>query len=490
MGEPLYEQVTGKVADGKLNRPCRIYAPVGTHETLLAYLVRRLLENGANTSFVNRIADTSLPLDELVADPVTAVEKLAQQEGQTGLPHPKIPLPRDLYGHGRDNSAGLDLANEHRLASLSSALLNSALQKWQSLPMLEQPVAAGEMSPVINPAEPKDIVGYVREATPREVEQALESAVNNAPIWFATPPAERAAILHRAAVLMESQMQQLIGILVREAGKTFSNAIAEVREAVDFLHYYAGQVRDDFANETHRPLGPVVCISPWNFPLAIFTGQIAAALAAGNSVLAKPAEQTPLIAAQGIAILLEAGVPPGVVQLLPGRGETVGAQLTGDDRVRGVMFTGSTEVATLLQRNIASRLDAQGRPIPLIAETGGMNAMIVDSSALTEQVVIDVLASAFDSAGQRCSALRVLCLQDEIADHTLKMLRGAMAECRMGNPGRLTTDIGPVIDSEAKANIERHIQTMRSKGRQVFQAVRKTAKMPVNGKAAPLSLRR
>ncbi|EFE5288549.1 bifunctional proline dehydrogenase/L-glutamate gamma-semialdehyde dehydrogenase PutA [Escherichia coli] len=475
MGEPLYEQVTGKVADGKLNRPCRIYAPVGTHETLLAYLARRLLENGANTSFVNRIADTSLPLDELVADPVTAVEKLAQQEGQTGLPHPKIPLPRDLYGHGRDNSAGLDLANEHRLASLSSALLNSALQKWQALPMLEQPVAAGEMSPVINPAEPKDIVGFVREATPREVEQALESAVNNAPIWFATPPVERAAILHRAAVLMESQMQQLIGILVREAGKTFSNAIAEVREAVDFLHYYAGQVRDDFANETHRPLGPVVCISPWNFPLAIFTGQIAAALAAGNSVLAKPAEQTPLIAAQGIAILLEAGVPPGVVQLLPGQGETVGAQLTGDDRVRGVMFTGSTEVATLLQRNIASRLDAQGRPIPLIAETGGMNAMIVDSSALTEQVVVDVLASAFDSAGQRCSALRVLCLQDEIADHTLKMLRGAMAECRMGNPGRLTTDIGPVIDSEAKANIERHIQTMRSKGRPVFQAVRENS---------------
>ncbi len=229
--------------------------------------------------------------------------------------------------------------------------------------MLEQPVAAGEMSPVINPAEPKDIVGYVREATPREVELALESAVNNAPIWFATPPAERAAILHRAAVLMESQMQQLIGILVREAGKTFSNAIAEVREAVDFLHYYAGQVRDDFANETHRPLGPVVCISPWNFPLAIFTGQIAAALAAGNSVLAKPAEQTPLIAAQGIAILLEAGVPPGrgAIAARVG-GETVGAQLTGDDRVRGVMFTGSTEVATLLQRNIASRPGRSGSP--------------------------------------------------------------------------------------------------------------------------------
>ncbi|ELZ4074859.1 trifunctional transcriptional regulator/proline dehydrogenase/L-glutamate gamma-semialdehyde dehydrogenase [Cronobacter sakazakii] len=472
MGEPLYEQVVGKISDGKLNRPCRIYAPVGTHETLLAYLVRRLLENGANTSFVNRIADNTLSLDDLVADPVSAVEQLAAQEGRVGLPHPKIPLPQDLYGEGRVNSAGLDLANEHRLASLSSSLLNSALQKWRALPMLENTVDDGELAPVINPAEPRDIVGYAREATEAEVAQALESAVNNAPIWFATPPQERAAILERAAVLMEDQTQTLIGILVREAGKTFANAIAEVREAVDFLRYYAGQVRDDFDNETHRPLGPVVCISPWNFPLAIFTGQVAAALAAGNSVLAKPAEQTPLIAAQGIQILLEAGVPQGVVQLLPGRGETVGAQLTGDPRVRGVMFTGSTEVATLLQRNIADRLDPQGRPTPLIAETGGLNAMIVDSSALTEQVVVDVVASAFDSAGQRCSALRVLCLQEEIADHTLTMLKGAMAECRMGNPGRLTTDIGPVIDAEAKAGIERHIQAMRAKGRKVFQAAR------------------
>ncbi|ELY2765560.1 trifunctional transcriptional regulator/proline dehydrogenase/L-glutamate gamma-semialdehyde dehydrogenase [Cronobacter malonaticus] len=472
MGEPLYEQVVGKISDGKLNRPCRIYAPVGTHETLLAYLVRRLLENGANTSFVNRIADNTLSLDDLVADPVSAVEQLAAQEGRVGLPHPKIPLPQDLYGEGRVNSAGLDLANEHRLASLSSSLLNSALQKWRALPMLENAVDDGELAPVINPAEPRDIVGYAREATEAEVAQALESAVNNAPIWFATPPQERAAILERAAVLMEDQTQTLIGILVREAGKTFANAIAEVREAVDFLRYYAGQVRDDFDNETHRPLGPVVCISPWNFPLAIFTGQVAAALAAGNSVLAKPAEQTPLIAAQGIQILLEAGVPQGVVHLLPGRGETVGAQLTGDPRVRGVMFTGSTEVATLLQRNIADRLDPQGRPTPLIAETGGLNAMIVDSSALTEQVVVDVVASAFDSAGQRCSALRVLCLQEEIADHTLTMLKGAMAECRMGNPGRLTTDIGPVIDAEAKAGIERHIQAMRAKGRKVFQAAR------------------
>lgn len=471
MGEPLYEQVVGKIADGKLNRPCRIYAPVGTHETLLAYLVRRLLENGANTSFVNRIADNTLPLDELVADPVQLVERLAATEGAIGLPHPKIPLPRDLYGDKRPNSAGLDLANEHRLASLSSALLSSAAQPWRAEPMIEGELSDGVFRPVLNPADPTDIVGEVREASEQEVAQALAASVNAGPIWFATPPQERAAILERAAVMMEGEMQTLIGILVREAGKTFSNAIAEVREAVDFLYYYAGLVQSDFDNETHRPLGPVVCISPWNFPLAIFTGQIAAALAAGNSVLAKPAEQTPLIAAQAVRILLEAGVPAGVVQLLPGLGETVGAQLTGDERVRGVMFTGSTAVATLLQRNLAGRLDPQGRPTPLIAETGGMNAMIVDSSALTEQVVLDIVSSAYDSAGQRCSALRLLCIQDDVADHTLKMLRGAIAECRMGNPERLSTDIGPVIDAEAKENIERHIQAMRAKGLTVFQAV-------------------
>ncbi|MFU9137900.1 trifunctional transcriptional regulator/proline dehydrogenase/L-glutamate gamma-semialdehyde dehydrogenase [Erwinia tasmaniensis] len=470
MGEPLYEQVVGKVSEGKLNRPCRIYAPVGTHETLLAYLVRRLLENGANTSFVNRIADKTLPIDDLVADPVEEVEKLARSEGGVGLPHPKIPLPRDLYGQSRVNSSGLDLANEHRLASLSSALLNSAMEPWHAVPLIDGERQSGEPLPVINPAEPGDIVGYVQYASEADVSAALDAAVSAGPIWFATPPQERAAILSRAAMLMDGQLQRLIGILVREAGKTFTNAIAEVREAVDFLYYYAGQVRDDFDNETHRPLGPVVCISPWNFPLAIFTGQIAAALAAGNSVLAKPAEQTPLIAAEAVALLHEAGVPIGALQLLPGRGETVGAQLTGDDRVRGVMFTGSTAVATLLQRNLAGRLDPQGRPTPLIAETGGMNAMIVDSSALTEQVVVDIVASAFDSAGQRCSALRLLCVQEDVAEHQLQMLRGAMAECRMGNPERLSTDIGPVIDAEAKENIERHIQAMRSKGMKVYQA--------------------
>ncbi|CBJ81124.1 multifunctional: transcriptional repressor of proline utilization; proline dehydrogenase; pyrroline-5-carboxylate dehydrogenase [Xenorhabdus bovienii str. Jollieti] len=477
MGEPLYEQVVGKIADGRLNRPCRIYAPVGTHETLLAYLVRRLLENGANTSFVNRIADTSLPLDELVADPVKVVQELAQSEGQIGLPHPKIPLPHDLYGKNRVNSSGLDLSNEHRLASLSSALLSSSMETWNSEPLLGGDYAhTGELptaKSVNNPARPSDIVGYVREATEQEVSHALDVAIDAGTIWFATPPSERAAILVRAAELMENNLQSLLGILVRESGKTFNNAIAEVREAVDFLYYYANQVRQDFANDTHRPLGPVVCISPWNFPMAIFTGQIAAALAAGNSVLAKPAEQTPLIAAVAVKMLHQAGIPRDVLQLLPGQGETVGALLVGDERVRGVMFTGSTEVASLLQRNIAGRLDAQGRPTPLIAETGGLNAMIVDSSALTEQVVTDVVASAFDSAGQRCSALRILCVQDDVAERTLTMLKGAMAECRIANPEHLSTDIGPVIDAEAKAGIERHIQTMRTKGRPVYQAVHK-----------------
>ncbi|HEK1689828.1 TPA: trifunctional transcriptional regulator/proline dehydrogenase/L-glutamate gamma-semialdehyde dehydrogenase [Pseudomonas putida] len=469
MGEPLYEQVVGKVSEGKLNRPCRVYAPVGTHETLLAYLVRRLLENGANTSFVNRIADHSISIQELVADPVTSIERMATQEGSIGLPHPRIPLPRDLYGNERANSAGIDMANEHRLASLSCAMLATAHNDWKATPLLACAASEGAATAVLNPADHRDVVGHVQEATVADVDNAIQCALNAAPIWQATPPAERAAILERTADLMEAEIQPLMGLLIREAGKTFANAIAEVREAVDFLRYYAVQARNDFSNDAHRPLGPVVCISPWNFPLAIFTGQVAAALAAGNPVLAKPAEQTPLIAAQAVRLLLEAGIPEGVLQLLPGRGETVGAGLVGDERVKGVMFTGSTEVARLLQRNVAGRLDNQGRPIPLIAETGGQNAMIVDSSALTEQVVIDVVSSAFDSAGQRCSALRVLCLQEDSADRVIEMLKGAMAESRLGNPDRLAVDIGPVIDAEAKAGIEKHIQGMREKGRPVYQ---------------------
>ncbi|NKI75756.1 trifunctional transcriptional regulator/proline dehydrogenase/L-glutamate gamma-semialdehyde dehydrogenase [Dickeya sp. CFBP 2040] len=471
MGEPLYEQVVGAVADGKLNRPCRIYAPVGTHETLLAYLVRRLLENGANTSFVNRIADPAVALETLVADPVSEAELLASRDGQVGLPHPRIPLPRALYGKARRNASGLDLSSEHRLASLSSALLTSAARSWQAQPVLAvEGDVGGDSRAVINPAEPRDVVGYVRDAQPQDIALALEQAASAGDIWFATPAAERAAILSRAADLLENQQQQLLGLLVREAGKTLANAVAEVREAVDFLRYYAAQVSETFNNHDYRPLGPVVCISPWNFPLAIFTGQIAAALAAGNSVLAKPAEQTPLIAAQAVQILHEAGVPAGALQLLPGAGETVGAALVRDERVRGVMFTGSIAVATQLQQVLAGRLDPQGHTTPLIAETGGINAMIIDSSALTEQVVTDVLVSAFDSAGQRCSALRLLCVQEEVAEKTLTMLRGAMAECRMGNPERLSTDIGPLIDADAKQRITRHIQTLRAKGRPVFQA--------------------
>lgn len=470
MGEPLYDQVVGH-GDGRLGRPCRIYAPVGTHETLLAYLVRRLLENGANTSFVNRVADRSLTIEELIADPVAIVEAEAEKEGRVGLPHPRIPLPRALYGT-RTNSQGLDLANEQRLGSLSSALLQSASRSWQAAPMLAQPVAAAESQPVRNPACHEDIVGHVQDATAADVAHALGFAQAAFEIWQATPPAERATMLERAADALEAQMQQLLGLLVREAGKTLANAIAEVREAVDFLRYYAAQVRDEFSNDTHRPLGPVVCISPWNFPLAIFVGQVAAGLAAGNTVLAKPAEQTPLIAAQAVRILQEAGLPPGALQLLPGPGETVGAALVADPRVQGVLFTGSTQVARLLQRSLAGRLDALGHPVPLIAETGGQNAMIVDSSALAEQVVADVVASAFDSAGQRCSAMRLLCVQEDVAERTLAMLKGAMAECTMGNPEHLNVDVGPVIDGEAQQSLLAHIDTMRAKGRAVHQVAR------------------
>lgn len=474
MGEPLYEQVVGDTAQGKLGRPCRIYAPVGTHETLLAYLVRRLLENGANTSFVNRIADQTIALGELVRDPVEVIEEYARSEGAIGLPHPAIPLPRDIYGPTRRNSRGLDLTDEAQLRSLSETLRSAARVPTQALPLLAEDTAAGEMHAVTNPANHLDQVGCVRETSAAEIELALQCAVEGAPRWAATPPAERARILEAAADRLESDLPRLMAILIREAGKTASNSVAEVREAVDFLRYYARQAREHFDNATHRPLGPVVCISPWNFPLAIFMGQVSAALAAGNVVLAKPAEQTPLIAAEGVRALWAAGVPRSAVQLVPGRGSVVGAKLVADARVQGVLFTGSTEVARILQRSVAGRVDASGRAIPLIAETGGQNAMIVDSSALAEQVVGDVLVSAFDSAGQRCSALRVLCVQEEAADRILDMLLGAMAELRVGHPDRLATDVGPVIDEEAKANIDRHVEAMRAKGRRVHQVARRS----------------
>jgi len=466
MGEPLYEQVVG---GANLDRPCRIYAPVGTHETLLAYLVRRLLENGANTSFVNRIGDHSLALEELVRDPVQTIEQWALEDGEVGLPHPAIALPGELYGATRRNAKGLDLADENALRALADRLRASAQERPVTVPMLASAVVQGKLRPVANPADAHDVVGFVRDANSAEVDLALQHAHAGAAAWAATAPAERAQALLRAAELLENSMPRLMGILMREAGKTAANAIAEVREAVDFLRYYGAQVRAQFDNSTHQPLGVVACISPWNFPLAIFLGQIAAALAAGNVVVAKPAEQTPLIAGAGIAALWDAGVPKSAVQLLPGDGATVGARIIADARIQGVMFTGSTEVARLLQQSLVGRVGAGGAAVPLIAETGGQNAMIVDSSALVEQVIGDVLSSAFDSAGQRCSALRILCVQDDAADRVLEMLLGAMAELRVGNPARLATDVGPVIDAEARGGIERHITTLHAKGRRVHR---------------------
>ena len=455
MGEPLYEEVVGPE---KLNRPCRIYAPVGTHETLLAYLVRRLLENGANSSFVNRIADETVSVEELVADPVRLV-----RDTNPGLaPHERIGLPRDLYGAGRANSAGIDLSNEDSLAALAAAVAESALIQWTAAPT----GGHGEPRPVRNPADGRDVVGQVWEAEADTVGKALAAAAAAAPGWAATAAARRAAMLVRAADAIEARMPVLIGLIVREAGKSFGNAIAEVREAVDFLRYYAEEILRTVGADRHVPLGPVVCISPWNFPLAIFTGQVAAALAAGNPVLAKPAEETPLIAAEAVRLLHAAGIPPDVLQLLPGDGR-VGAALVADSRVQGVMFTGSTAVARLIQRQLAGRLTAAGQPIPLIAETGGQNALVVDSSALAEQVVADVIASAFDSAGQRCSALRILCLQEDVADRMLAMLSGASRELEIGNPDRLSVDVGPVISAEAQDGIRQHIEVMRTRGHKV-----------------------
>ncbi len=441
MGEPLYEAVVQR-----LGRACRIYAPVGTHETLLAYLVRRLLENGANSSFVNRIHDPAVPVEALLEDPVAVASSFTP----VGRPHDGIAAPRAILGDGRANSAGMDLADEDTLEALA-ATLRACLSGVGDAPR-----------PVLNPADTRDIVGTVRDATPDAMQAAIDAADSAAPGWAATPAATRATMLERAAELMEARMPALLGPIVREAGKSLPNAIAEVREAVDFLRYYAVESR----GLAGQALGPVACIAPWNFPLAIFTGQVAAALAAGNTVLAKPAEEVPLIGGIAVAILHEAGVPQDVLHLVAGDG-TVGAALVADPRVQGVMFTGSTAVARLINRELAKRLGRDGLPVPLVAETGGQNALVVDSSAQPEQVVADVLASAFDSAGQRCSALRLLCLQEEVADGIIAMLKGAMAELRIGRPDRLDTDVGPVISAEAKAGLVAHVETMRAAGHAV-----------------------
>jgi RHH-type proline utilization regulon transcriptional repressor/proline dehydrogenase/delta 1-pyrroline-5-carboxylate dehydrogenase len=466
MGEALYSQVVGQE---RMGLPCRIYAPVGSHEELLAYLVRRLLENGANSSFVNRIVDEKLPVDEIITDP------LAKARALPAIPHTKIALPADLYGTERKNSAGLDLTDPRILAPLGRDMAAAAARGWNAAPLVGGREVPGAARPVLDPADRRRVVGQVVEAGADEVERALARAQRAAPDWDATPATERAAYLDRMADLMEASSAELMALCLREAGKTVKDALSEVREAVDFCRYYAARARDDFGQAVVLP-GPTgerneialhgrgifVCISPWNFPLAIFTGQVAGALAAGNTVIAKPAEQTPLIAAAAGRLLHRAGVPSDVLHLLPGDGPSVGGPLVADRRIAGVAFTGSTETARLINLTLAKR---DGPIVPLIAETGGQNAMIVDSTALPEQVVRDVLASAFQSAGQRCSALRVLFVQDAVADGILKMLTGAMAELVVGDPAELSTDLGPVIDEEARDLLNGHVKRMTAEGR-------------------------
>ncbi len=448
MGETLYDQVVGR-DPGAL--ACRIYAPVGSHGTLLAYLVRRLLENGANSSFVNQVVDENVPIEDLLEDPPAA----AARSG--GRPHPGIALPAQLYAPARRNSAGLDLHDAPTLAALDRAFRASATRDWTAYPLLAsgrfEPDDAGPQ-PVRNPARREHVVGTAQAASAADIAAAFAAAISAAPAgWAATGGPQRAAVLEAVADAIEQRRDDFIWLAVNEAGKTLADAVGEVREAADFCRYYAAQARR-LPADADAPLGPVVAISPWNFPLAIFTGQVAAALAAGNAVLAKPAEQTPLIAALAVRLMHAAGVPRASLQLLPGDG-AVGARLASDPEVRAVLFTGSTEVAALIDQALA-RQPGAAAPV-LVAETGGQNAMIVDSSAQPEQVVQDALQSAFGSAGQRCSALRLLCLQEEIADPVLQMLQGAAAELRAGDPARISTDVGPVIDAAAHDAIEAHV---------------------------------
>ncbi len=470
MGADLYGVVME--AEG-FHHACRVYAPVGSHEDLLPYLVRRLLENGSNTSFVNRIVDESLPVEEVAEDPI---EKVANTRP---IAHAHIPLPRDLYGAARKNSSGVNLANELDVESLASRMQVFSDQRWDVVPILASGsvAAAGAGCDNVNPAMPSDLIGQIQSASAGQVDQAILTARNYTSRWDQLPPASRADMLEKAADLMEQRLPELMALCAREAGKTVADSLAEVREAVDFTRYYALQAREHFVHAMVLPgptgesnqlslhgRGVFVCISPWNFPLAIFTGQVTAALAAGNTVLAKPAEQTPAIAAVATRILHEAGIPREALQLLPGDGAIVGARLTADPRIDGVAFTGSTETARLINRSLAAR-DA---PLAsLIAETGGQNAMVVDSSALPEQVVKDVITSAFLSAGQRCSALRVLYLQADVADHISRLLKGAMQELLVGDPRKLSTDIGPVIDRASLEMLQAHAEKMERQGRLV-----------------------
>lgn len=469
MGYSLYDQIVGK---DKMNLPSRVYAPVGGHEDLLPYLVRRLLENGANTSFVNRIIDAEQPIEDIIADPVAKVKSLSNKR------HPQIPLPRNIYGT-RKNSRGIDLSDLLELRALEQAMEKACEKEWTAAPIINGKEVKGETRAVLNPANKTQKVGEVSGASLEHTEQALEYANNAVARWDQTPIEERAACLERAADLLERRMPEFMAIAVREAGKSLPDAVGEVREAVDFCRYYAEQARKELAPKvlvgptgefnqlSLHGRGVIACISPWNFPLAIFTGQVTAALAAGNCVIAKPADQTPLIACTMVRLLHEAGIPGDVLQFLPGRGSVVGARMVQDERVKGIVFTGSTETARMINQTLANREGA----IPLlIAETGGQNVMLVDSSALPEQVVADILSSSFNSAGQRCSALRVLFVQEEIAPKLIEMLGGAMAEMKVGNPLCLRTDVGPVIDKSSKETLETHVKHMEQESPLLFQA--------------------
>ena len=458
MGEALYQAVLAGEAV-----PCRIYAPVGVHADLLAYLVRRLLENGANTSFVNHILDPRIAVDSLLEDPVDLARSWQQAR------HPRIPLPGDLYGESRPNARGLDLGDPLEQHRLQPALLAADHRLPRDYPGSGQPCSSR------SPATGK-LLGQFALADCPAVEAAAASALAALPDWSARPVSERADLLRRLAEQLEAHCPELMALCCLEAGKTLPDALAEVREAVDFLRYYAREA-ERLAEETpSESLGVLLCISPWNFPLAIFLGQLSAALVMGNTAIAKPAEQTSLIALRVGELMAACGFPPGVARILPGEGRAIGEQLVPDPRIRGVLFTGSTATAGWIARQLAARQDA---PLPLIAETGGQNCMVVDSTALPEQVVRDVLVSGFQSAGQRCSALRVLYLQEDIAERVIRMLVGAMAELRLGDPRWLATDVGPVIDSAALDRLQAHARYLDATARLLYAC-------PAPAEAGPL----
>jgi RHH-type proline utilization regulon transcriptional repressor/proline dehydrogenase/delta 1-pyrroline-5-carboxylate dehydrogenase len=453
MGEALYEAL---IADTGV--ACRVYAPVGGHRDLLAYLVRRLLENGANSSFVSVAADPSVPVGTILRRPQEWIADASQAR------HPRIPLPHDLYGAARQNSAGVEFGDRVSLDRLISGVAEAMPKEARAASLVNGTAREGVRRAVESPIDGK-VIGHVSEADDAIVRAALAAAVSGFPAWAARPVEQRASALEHVADLYQMNRDALIALLQAEGGKTLDDALAEVREAVDFCRYYAAQARCTLVPEPmpgptgetnllqHRGRGVFVCISPWNFPLAIFTGQIAAALVAGNAVIAKPAEQTPLVAALAVRLMLEAGITPAALHLVLGDGK-IGAALIADPRVAGVAFTGSTEVAWLINRALAAK---DGPIVPLIAETGGINAMVVDATALPEQVTDDVIMSAFHSAGQRCSALRLLCVQDDVAERIVEMIAGAARALTLGDPRRIDVHVGPVIDADAKQKLEQWI---------------------------------